>query len=199
MANSYVDIDDVREVMPDTDWDGVYLELISTLAERASRVIDRAAGREPGAFYPATTAAARYFDGYGGIELWVDEMAAAPTLVEVDEGGLYTYTSLAATDYTPWPYNATPYRRLDILRTGNHARWPAYTRGIRVTAKWGFSLLPPEDIKQATLTQAVRYFKRAQQAYQDTGAIVELGQLRYVQDLDPDVAMMITHYRRVAI
>jgi hypothetical protein len=47
--------------------------------------------------------------------------------------------------------------------------------------------------------QVVRWFKRSQQAFQDVGAIVELGQLRYVQRLDPDVQTIIQHLTRVAV
>ena len=199
MADTYVTAGDVQTMLADTDWTAAYTELLDLLGERASRLIDRATGREAGAYQAAVTPAARLFDGTGGVEQWVDEMAAAPTLVEVDEGGLYTYTTWAAGDYTVWPYNETPYRRLDILRTGDHARWPSYSRSVRVTARWGYSITPPADIAQAATIQTVRYFKRAQQAFQDTGAIIDLGQLRYVKELDPDVALIVAHYRRLAI
>lgn len=199
MADSYVTAGDAQAMLVDTDWTATYTELLDMLGERASRVIDRVTGREPGAYQAGLTPAARLFDGYGGVEQWVDEMAAAPTLVEVDEGGVYTYTTWTTSDYTVWPYNGTPYRRLDILRTGSHARWPSYSRSVRVAARWGYSLVPPADIAQAATIQTVRYFKRAQQAFQDTGAVIDLGQLRYVKELDPDVALMVAHYRRMAI
>ena len=50
---------------------------------------------------------------------------------------------------------------------------------------------PPDEIKQATIIQAMRWFKRGQQAFSDTGAVLELGQLRYTQKLDPDVALIL--------
>jgi hypothetical protein len=196
---AYCEFDDIEESMPDTSWSGDYITVLEALSERASLLIDRATGREPSAFYASDTATARIFDGGGCGSQWVDEMAAAPTLVEVDESGIYSYATWTTSDYAVWPYNATPYTRLDILRTGDHAAWPCYTRSVRVTARWGYSLTPPEDIKQATIIQTIRWFKRAQQAYQDAGAIVELGQLRYVRQLDPDVEFIVEHYRRLAI
>ena len=51
--------------------------------------------------------------------------------------------------------------------------------------------------RMATIIQASRWFKRGQQAFQDTGAVVELGQLRYTQKLDPDVAALLGFLRRV--
>ncbi len=196
---------EVMELMPDTEWTGKYAPLLASLATRASRLIDRLVGREPGAFaVGASAASARVFDGSGGRELWVDEMAAVPALVEVDETGDLSYVAWAASDYVAWPYNATllsrPYLRLDVDQmNGNKAAWYRFPRGVRVTARWGYSLIVPEDVRQAALVQTVRMFKRAQQAYQDVGAIVELGQLRYVQSLDPDVAMMVEHYRRLTV
>lgn len=191
------------ELMPDTEWTGKYAPLLASLITRASRQIDRFVGREPGTF-AAAAAAARVFDGSGCRELWVDEMAAVPVLVEVDETGDLSYVTWAASDYVAWPYNATllsrPYLRLDVDQmNGNKTVWYPFPRGVRVTARWGYSLIVPDDVKQAALVQVARAFKRAQQAYQDVGAIMELGQLRYVQTLDPDVAVMVEHYRRVTI
>jgi hypothetical protein len=39
--------------------------------------------------------------------------------------------------------------------------------------------------------QAVRWFKRAQQAFADVSAAMELGQLTYAQELDPDIRSML--------
>jgi hypothetical protein len=187
------------DLMVDVEWTGKYEPLLASLITRTSRLIDRLLGREPGAF-AAGAATARLFDGSGRRELWVDEMAAAPTLVEVDETGDLSYVAWAGTDYSVWPYNSTPYTRLDVDQmNGSKAAWYAFPRGVRVTARWGYSLAVPDDVKQAVLIQTVRNFKRAQQAYQDVGAIMELGQLRYVQALDPDVAAIVEHYRRLTL
>lgn len=200
---SYVTADEVRAQMPDVEWSVAYHATLTALITRASRLIDRATGREDGA-YASDTATVRYFDGSGQREQWLPEMAAAPTAVAVDEGGAGMYTTWASTDYFTWPYNAAdegkPYVRLDVDQlNGDKSHWYRFPRSVKVTAKWGYSTAAPDDVKQAVIIQVIRYFKRAQQAYQDTGAIVELGQLRYVNKLDPDVALLVDHYRRVAI
>lgn len=199
----YLDVTDVMAEMPDVDWSGKYRETLAALVTRASRMIDVLTGREPGA-YAVETATIRYFDGSGCREQWLDEMAAAPTAVAVDETGGLSYTAWASTDYAVWPYNALatgkPLKRLDIdLMNGDKAVWYKFPRSVKVTAKWGYSTTPPGEVYQATLIQSMRWFKRAQQAFQDTGAIVDLGQLRYVQALDPDIATIVTHLRRVTI
>ena len=199
----YVTADEVRAQMPDVEWTEAYHPILTALITRASRLIDRATGREDGA-YDSDTATVRYFDGSGQREMWVGEMAEAPTAVAVDEGGSGTYTTWASTDYFTWPYNAAdegkPYVRLDVDQlNGDKSHWYRFPRSVKVTAKWGYSTAAPDDVKQAVIIQVIRWFKRAQQAYQDVGAIAELGQLRFVRQLDPDVEFIINHYRRVAI
>ena len=83
--------------------------------------------------------------------------------------------------------------------TGNYSYWTNSRRAIKVTAKFGYSVSVPNDVKDACLVQSIRRFKRAQQAFQDVGAISELNQLRYVKSLDPDVKEMIDHLRRIAL
>jgi hypothetical protein len=50
---------------------------------------------------------------------------------------------------------------------------------------------PQELATNCTRIQAVRWFKRAQQAFQDVSAAMELGQLTYAQELDPDIRSML--------
>lgn len=203
MANAYATVDEVKAALPDVSWGTAYDALLAELVQRASRAIDRFTQRHPGAYY-VTADETRYFDGSGTRELWIDELAAAPTEVAVDEAGDGTYTVWAPTDYIPWPYNAPalgqPYLRLDVDQlNGTKSIWYRFPRSVRVTGKFGYSTAPPDDVKQATIIQAVRWFKRGQQAFQDVGAITELGQLRYLQALDPDVKALIEHLRRVAV
>ena len=60
---------------------------------------------------------------------------------------------------------------------------------------------PPEVVRQAVIIQAARWFKRGQQAYQDTGAAAELGQMTYTQKLDPEIQAMLydAGLRRVTV
>lgn len=211
MANDYATLEDVQELLSDTNLGVGYDSLIEGLITRASRLIDRLTNRGEGA-YAASTDETRYFDGSGGSELWIEELAAAPTSVSVAETGDVdgaagtggTYTLWSTSDYLLWPYNALlrgePYVRLDIdLLNGSKGMWYGFRKGVKVVGKFGWSTAAPEDVKQGTLITAVRWFKRAQQAFQDTGAILELGQLRYVKALDPDVEEMVRHLRRQAI
>lgn len=204
MANSYCTVADIKSAMPDGNWGATYDAELARLAEVASRVVDRVTRREPGA-YSVTADSTRVFDGSGAALLWVDELAAAPALVEVAETGDTTaYTAWSATDYVAWPYNApslgVPYLRLDVdLINGSKTIWPKFPRAVRVTGRWGYSTTVPPEIKQAAIMIAARAFKRGQQAYRDVGAVVELGQLQYVQQLDPEVQVLLAKFTRRVI
>jgi hypothetical protein len=208
MAENYATIPEFKEQMSEVPWDDSYETIIKAMLERASRQIDRLIKRWPGFFY-AKTESTRYFTGRGDSELWISEapLATAPTSVAVAESGVVDdstdsggdYTAWASNDYLLWPYNAVqhsePFLRLDIdVLNGTKAIWYAYPKGIKIVGKFGFATTTPPDIKQATLVQCIRWFKRAQQAYADTGAILDLGQLRYVQKLDPDVENTIMNF-----
>lgn len=189
----YADAAAIKSVMPDVPWGTGYDTILGTLATRASRLIDKACIRQPGEFATGTSGTVRYFDGSGGTCLWVDEMAAAPSKVEVAETGDRTnYTLWAPTDYILWPYNNPPYNRLDLdILYGSKYMWYCFPQSVKITAPWGYSIAVPDDLQQAVITQVVRWFKRGQQGFSDVGAIVELGQLRYVSKLDPDIELIL--------
>jgi len=203
-ANDYCTAAEVKAAMPDGNWGATYDALIALLAARASRAIDRYTKREPGAYY-VDTDTTRYFTAGSEIDLYIGELAAAPTSVSIAEAGdLTDLTALAATDYFMEPPNALleglPYNfiRLDSLN-GDWHYWPKFQKSVVVVGKFGYSAAIPDDVKQCSIIQCARWFKRGQQGFQDTGAIVELGQLRYTRTMDPDVQEMVDHLRKVTI
>lgn len=193
----YVNFQQIMDAMPDATWNSSYEVILRALATRASRLIDAHLKREPGAFAVAADTT-RYFTGDGCDELWIGELAAAPTSLAVAEAGILTaYTTWAATDYLLWPYNAIaegkPYTRLDIDHwNGTKSSWYSYPKAVKIVGKFGFSTVVPDEIVEAAIIQAVRWFKRGQQAFQDTGAITQLAQLQYVKRLDPDVELILS-------
>ena len=227
-VNDYITTIDIQAALPDTTWGSTYDSEFARLATMASRVIDRLTHRKPGAFY-VDTDVTRYFDGkhgfnwnrarqaytaYGSeIELYIGELAEAPTSVEMTvdtpRSGNYTalsYTSVTSGDYYVAPYNAPddglPYTHLILDNyNGTYALWYPWRQVVKVTGKFGYSTTVPADIKQAALIQAIRPFMRGKQAFQDVGAIIELGQLRYVNEVDPEVKLILNQggYMRVVV
>lgn len=205
MAAVYASMAQLKEAMPDVSWGAVYDTAGGVLLERASRHIDAYLKRPPGAFAvedPTT----RYFDGSGGSTLWVSELADEPTEVAVAENLDYdNYIVYPPSYYFLWPDDAPtlaePYKRLDLdTFNGPKSFWWRGRRTVKVTGLFGFSQTPPEEIVQATIILAVKWFKRGQQAYADTGAISELARLTYTRALDPDVELILSHpkYQRIA-
>jgi len=210
VANDYCTWAEIEASNPDITWGATYDTIGALLVTRASRALDRECKVEPGYFYVSADTT-RWFPGTGGTSIWIGALAAAPTTLSVAEGGDVdtsagtggTYTAWAAADYLLWPPNALlmgePYRRLDINGSssgGSKTVFAAGEKTVKIAGKFGYAVAVPEDIKQATIIQVTRWLQRARQGFQDTGAIVELGQLTYTKALDPDVALMIAHYQR---
>lgn len=201
----YVTAANVKAHMPDPTWGSTYDTLLGLLITRASRLIDEESKEKAGG-YAVSEDSTVYLRGTGTAELplWsepsVRYLAQAPTSVAISEDGdLTDYTTLAATDYLLEPYNALdygePYRKLTLdIRNGNYAIWPSFPKAVKIVGRVGWSVSVPSTIEEAAIIQVIRWFKRSQQAFQDVGAIVQLGQLRYVKTLDPDVARTVRHF-----
>lgn len=91
---------------------------------------------------------------------------------------------------------ATSSTKLTVTRGANGSTAATHAKDVKIY-RWR----PFEVVEQATLTQAARYYKRAQQAYADAGANVELGRLVYAKRLDPDVEVILLEagLKRVAV
>lgn len=202
MAEPYCEPSDIRDAITDTDWGETYDAILHRLSVGASRLIDNETGRRPGA-YKLIADETLYFAGDNSTQFWI-ELAQPPTELHVaEDGDLTNYILWASSDYEVWPSNAVafgePIRRLDIALFGNKIFWPSWYNCIKIVGRVGYSITPPDDILQATVITAARWFKRGQQAFQDTGAIPELGKLTYTKSLDPDVKEILSHYIRVTI
>lgn len=207
MTKHYCTTSELKEILPDVNWSSDHDAALESLLSKASRAIDLAVKKWPGYF--AAEASTYYFNGSGLTEQWVSELAEVPTEVAVAEAGIVDgsdgtggdYTVWASNTYFCWPYNALnenkPFRRLDInLQLGLKYYWHPGIRTVKITAPFGWSTEArlPEDIKLITAIQAMRWYKRGQQAFQDAGAIAELSQIRYVKDLDPDLKVILQNY-----
>jgi hypothetical protein len=193
---------------------------LQRLLDAAAADIDRFCNR-PDGFVAMSTAAARLYTGSGEAVQWIDECAAV-TLVEVKDA--VTDTDYVAWTTDDWDaasgspespnFNRTPYRFLLTTAGGDYAVFTAgrYAgrRGfrpepdsrravptVRVTAKWGYALTVPTDIKVATIMQATRWFKRMRSGMADAVGMAETGILMYTKALDPDIQHILVGGRYV--
>lgn len=176
---------------------------------RASRMIDRFTGREPGA-YCVTTDTTRYFNGDGTRALWVDELVTVTSLYVLESGNADTvsesggnYTTWTTSDYLLWPYNAAdklqPYNRVEVNPSSTKVYFPPGYRTVKITGKFGYATTIPDDINIATVIEVSRMFRRGQQGFADTSTIQELSQVRYTKGLDPSTVTLLAPYKKVTL
>lgn len=168
-------------------------DLIDEAILAASRKIEKHCGR---VFYlEAAPGSARVFDPRDRVyldgSLLVDDMGVAPTLVELGSwtGSSFTYETV--TGYELGPLNSLvkgmPYTSLNILQGFSYTD---FTR-IRITARWGFPAVP-DEITEAALILATRYYKRANSPEGVLGNS-EWGTVR-LSKYDPDVYDLLAPY-----
>jgi hypothetical protein len=195
ITNGYCTLADIKASLRIPSPDTVDDSLLETAIESASRLVDGFAGRN---FYPNGTAT-RFFTPEDTILCEVDDLISLSSLVvSADLDGVFDQT-WNSTDYQLEPLNG----RADGL-TG----WPAtriravgdYVFGtnigeasVRVTGTWGWSAAPVA-IKQATIIQASRIFKRLDSPLGVLSA-PDLGYIRVGTRLDPDVQQLVEPYR----
>ena len=204
MANDYCTLAEVQAGFPDsalaTTTDTAFTGLIESMISRASRLIDREVGKEPGYFYPSTDDQTRYYDGSGTYEQDIDDCLTITTVSVAEDGGREStsYTDWGSTDYYAEPYNysalAIPITLLMIETDGGKPGWYRYKKSVKVAGIFGYSVAVPDDIKQAVVIQTVRWYMRSKQGYQDASANPEVGQI-FMTKLDPDVKEILWSYK----
>jgi hypothetical protein len=201
----YVSVAEIKADMPDSDLSTLadYDTVLSEMITAASRLIDREVGGWPDYFYPSTADSVRYFDGSGEKEQWIDAMTSLTSVSVSESGGRSSsnYTSWTEnTDYYVWPYHTSdldvPIQKLIVDNdSGSKGKFAEVTKGVKVTGVFGYCNEPPADIVQAVKIQVMRWFMRSKQSYQDASANAALGQMMYVQELDPDVKRLLMPYK----
>lgn len=169
-----------------------------TLAiETASRSVDRITGRQFGSLdAPESRLFTAHYDTYR--RRWiidVDDFATTDAVTVETIGAQYDSPELA---WLPAPVNAVAaggvWTQL-VIDSGSPVVPSAAEHGVRVTATWGWPDVPP-TIKLATLIQASRLFARRHAPFGVAGN-PEVGQLRLLERLDPDVAISVRPFTRV--
>lgn len=200
MANDYTTSTDAFQDISEGNYTSSDYPQMATFISAVSRLIDAEVGQWPGFFYPTTDSVTWYYDGSGEDVLHIDPFVSVSS-VSVSETGSLTssdYTAWGSTEYMTWPYNASgkgkPITELRVDNyNGTKANWYEYPKSVSVTGVAGYSTTTPDLVKQACKMQAVRFFMRAKQGYQDTGATAEIGGITFKGklELDPDVKALL--------
>ena len=167
----------------------------------ASRAIDQACDRQFGVL---TTAAARYYTARWDVRRcrWrvaiEDLMSTTGLVVAVDSAADETYAD-TVTAYRLEPVNAAADGRpwTDLVVSPSSTVQPScLEHGVRVTALWGWSAVPPA-VEEACLLQASRLLSRRDSPHGVAGSPETGSEVRLLARLDPDVAVALRPYRRV--
>ena len=191
ITQGYATLADVKAALRITD--NLDDSLLETNIESASRMIDGYAART---FYNAGTAT-RHFASLEPLYCIVDDLITLTKLESTDEIG-DAYTEWAVTDYQLEPLNGRSDGLLmptSGIRAVNDYTFPVVDGQalVRVTGTWGWSAIPIA-IKQATVIQASRLYKRLDSPLGVTG-FGDMGSIRVSRYLDPDVEQLVMPFR----
>lgn len=192
-ATLYTDLETVKAALGKGSSDDRD-DLISAAIGAACRMIDQRCGRR---FYADDEASARTYAGYDrhyaiadAQALRVDDIADTTGMTVETKTGFTSTTWTTVATWSPGPANADV---LDRPRTEvvAAAGWVADATTVRVTAVWGWSVVPDAVIQAATL-QAARLYRRKDSPQGVLGS-AEWGVAR-VSRFDPDVEALIAPY-----
>lgn len=191
ITNGYATLTDVKNALRITD--ALDDSLLETAIESASRMIDGYTART---FYNAGTAV-RNFAATDDLTCIIDDAISVTTVQSTDEIG-DSYTTWAATDYQLEPLNSRSdglYMPYTGIRAVNDYAFPVVDQQalVRITAVWGWASVPTA-IKQATIIQASRLFKRLDSPLGVAG-FGDMGAIRVGRYLDPDVEQLAMPFR----
>jgi hypothetical protein len=207
VVNGYATLNDVKTAARIQD--GVDDSLLELAIESASRMVDEYTMRN---FYNAGTAVRVFVPDHNDVvaiddAISISEIAVSTMLNKTFDqvwsavdyqleplnnvsGGLsgWPYTRIRAVGTYEFPDGNTRYRY-----EGRYGQEDIAT--VQVTGVWGWATVPTA-VKQATIIQAMRIFKRLDSPL---GVISspDTGFFRVSNRIDPDVAMLLNSYRKM--
>lgn len=207
VVNGYASLNDLKIALRIQD--GVDDNLLELALESASRMVDEYTMRY---FYNAGTATRVFVPNHNDMVAIDDAVSISSIAVSTLMNKTYDQVWSAA-DYQLEPLNGVvdglsgwPITRIRAVGTyefpdgntryryeGRYGQEEIAT--VQVTGVWGWSAVPTA-VKQATIIQAMRIFKRLDSPL---GVISspDTGYFRVSNRIDPDVAMLLNSYRKI--
>lgn len=203
ITNGYATLDELKHKarLNIESSDSGYDDMLESIIETVSRKIDDNCNRR---FYADSSNTVRFYTAGHSDFLFTDDIASRSSdsmIIQIDTNGDGVYdNTFADNDYVLEPYNAdldnVPYQKIEISSVGQFLFPVKVKKGVKVTAKWGFPITPL-PIKQATLLQSERLFKRFATPL-GSESMTALGRMILtIPALDPDVEMLISRYKKI--
>jgi hypothetical protein len=191
ITNGYATLTEVKNSLRITD--SIDDTMLEVAIESASRMIDGYTART---FYNGGTAT-RNYAATDALNLIIDDAISVSQVSSTDEVG-DTYVVWGANDFQLEPLNSRSdglYMPYTGIRAVGDYTWPVVDQQAlcRITAVWGWASVPVA-IKQATIIQSSRLFKRLDSPLGIAG-FGDLGAIRVGRYLDPDVEQLAMPFR----
>ena len=170
--------------------------LLNTAIDAASRWVDGWCGRT---FTPASGTSVKDYVPSGRMEpLFVNDLTSVVS-IKIDEDLDRTFsTTLNEIDFQLEPLNGSFGNEFPfyVIRPQEDGYWPTYANRatVRVEATFGWPEVP-DAVREATILQASRLFTRLDSPLGIAG-FGDMGAMRVSFKGDPDVAMLLSPYRR---
>ena len=191
ITNGYATLTEVKNALRITD--NIDDTMLEVAIESASRMIDGYTART---FFNAGTAT-RNYAATDALNLIIDDAISVSQVSSTDEVG-DTYVVWGANDFQLEPLNSRSdglYMPYTGIRAVGDYTWPVVDQQAlcRITGVWGWASVPVA-IKQATIIQSSRLFKRLDSPLGVAG-FGDLGAIRVGRYLDPDVEQLAMPFR----
>lgn len=200
-VTSYISVEDMRQRMNITD--DVDDALIAAVIEAASRQVDACTGRFFGTRGTLLAPVTRRFTARCADLIYIDDVISV-SAVAADLQGLRTYEgTFDPADYELSPYGADtrgePYTRIEFFSPTltTYALPIGISHAVAVSGVWGWPTIPA-PVVQATALQAHRLWQRRQAPFGVSGSN-EMGQVRALTKIDPDLELLINQYIPIVI
>ena len=202
VTNGYATRNQIKAALRIGTADTIDDDLIENCAGAASRLIDGYCNRK---FWSVGSATSRVYTAEDGYYCSIDDISGTALTLQTSTNadGVFD-TTWAVTDYQLEPLNGDldgitwAYDKIravgDYLFPTVNANYGSQAL-VKVTATFGWPCVP-EPVKQATIIQASRLFKRYDSPLGVAG-FGDMGAIRVGRALDPDVAQLVEPYRRM--
>lgn len=159
----------------------------------ASRAVDRATNRQFGliAAPEARKYTARWDTDLCRYVVDIDDLMTVTGLTITAEAGAVDAVDLKPANAA---VEAFPWTRF-VVKPESLVKPPLTDDAVTVTARYGWTTVPVA-VKQATLLQAARFFKRRDAPFGVAGSPEAGSELRLLAKVDPDVAVVLGPYQR---
>lgn len=183
--------------------------VLTALLTASSRMWDRFCGRYEYGFEALASATAIQFPGRGDGWVYTEENVEVTAVGYKTSVTETTYTALTSADWRAFrgspksrnsirfdrvPYHGvmlTPNASISRFVDGDYSKLQGIEPTVEVTAKWGYSVLVPEEIREATIAQATIFYKRGKGAWSDVLVSGDFGEARFVRALDPALKLLV--------